>query len=304
MDQTPQPTETAASDARETTDIFQWANLTDARKNELQVEFFLFNRNFTPYATTVAYGSSVTITAQMSADKVGAVWAPVAQAGNVVSFKHTIEAVAADTVESVTTTKVLTDANGTATYTFTDADPLATAGTGDTTHSIVVTDTDATTTLTSATAAGYTGHFKSTGSTVEVDFTDDTKALTTSVMTTNATSYKAGSALLPVARSVTSTNTDQYGNAHVASAGDTIKFQGAAVSGTGLISCDTTSDLCYFQGDRVPSASGVAVTGATSNQITMVGHGLSVGDAVAWDTASTKLKNDTAFSFFHRINTT
>ncbi len=29
---------------RETTDIFLWANQTDARKNDLQVELFLFNK--------------------------------------------------------------------------------------------------------------------------------------------------------------------------------------------------------------------------------------------------------------------
>lgn len=46
---TPQASETT----RETTDIFQWANATDARKAELDVEFFLFNRNFTPYSTTI-----------------------------------------------------------------------------------------------------------------------------------------------------------------------------------------------------------------------------------------------------------
>jgi hypothetical protein len=34
-------------------DIFQWANATDAIKNELEVEFFLFNRNYTPYTTTL-----------------------------------------------------------------------------------------------------------------------------------------------------------------------------------------------------------------------------------------------------------
>jgi len=37
----------------DTTDIFQWANSTDAVKNELNVEFFLFNRNYTPYTTTL-----------------------------------------------------------------------------------------------------------------------------------------------------------------------------------------------------------------------------------------------------------
>ena len=35
------------------TDIFEWANSTDAVKNELDVEFFLFNRNYTPYTTTL-----------------------------------------------------------------------------------------------------------------------------------------------------------------------------------------------------------------------------------------------------------
>lgn len=41
-------------DEREVTDIFQWANQTDAIKNDLNVEFFLFNRNYTPFSTTVA----------------------------------------------------------------------------------------------------------------------------------------------------------------------------------------------------------------------------------------------------------
>ena len=36
----------------ERTDIFQWANLTAGIKNELDVEFFLFNKNFTPFTTS------------------------------------------------------------------------------------------------------------------------------------------------------------------------------------------------------------------------------------------------------------
>jgi len=35
-------------------DIFQWANQADAVKNELRVEFFLFNKNYTPYTTTIS----------------------------------------------------------------------------------------------------------------------------------------------------------------------------------------------------------------------------------------------------------
>ena len=38
----------------EDTDIFLWANQTDAVKNELRVEFFLFNKNYTPYTTTIS----------------------------------------------------------------------------------------------------------------------------------------------------------------------------------------------------------------------------------------------------------
>jgi hypothetical protein len=39
------------SETREVTDIFLWANNVDAIKKELDVEFFLFNKNYTPYST-------------------------------------------------------------------------------------------------------------------------------------------------------------------------------------------------------------------------------------------------------------
>jgi hypothetical protein len=182
-----------------------------------------------PYATTVKYGTTVTITAQMSAAAIGGVYAAVAQPLNKVTFVHTIEAVAADTVESVTTTSVFTDANGTATYSFTDADPSAAAATGDTTHSIVVTDNVASVLTSAAALTTQPGHFMTTGSTVEFDFTDDAIALTSSTMATNLTSYAAGSALLPVARSATITLLDQYGNAHAASAGASVQFTGPSV---------------------------------------------------------------------------
>ena len=42
-----------SSDDDSHTDIFLWANKTDAVKNDLVVEFFLFNRNFTPFSTTL-----------------------------------------------------------------------------------------------------------------------------------------------------------------------------------------------------------------------------------------------------------
>lgn len=40
--------------AAPTTDIFLWANQTDAIKNDLAVEFFLFNKNYTPYSTRLS----------------------------------------------------------------------------------------------------------------------------------------------------------------------------------------------------------------------------------------------------------
>lgn len=41
-------------DKTETTDIFLWANQTDAVKNELQLELFVFNKNYTPYAMNLS----------------------------------------------------------------------------------------------------------------------------------------------------------------------------------------------------------------------------------------------------------
>lgn len=40
-----------APQAPETTDIFLWANNTDGIKKDIDVEFFLFNKNYTPYST-------------------------------------------------------------------------------------------------------------------------------------------------------------------------------------------------------------------------------------------------------------
>lgn len=38
----------------DTTDIFHWANQTDSSKQDLSVEFFLFNKNYTPYSIEIA----------------------------------------------------------------------------------------------------------------------------------------------------------------------------------------------------------------------------------------------------------
>lgn len=41
-------------DKTDTTDIFLWANQTDAVKNELTLELFVFNKNYTPYALNLS----------------------------------------------------------------------------------------------------------------------------------------------------------------------------------------------------------------------------------------------------------
>ena len=43
------------TETREPTDIFLWANNTDGIKKELDVEIFLFNKNYTPYTTPTVW---------------------------------------------------------------------------------------------------------------------------------------------------------------------------------------------------------------------------------------------------------
>src|SRR5690606_32462419 len=42
------------AETNQPTDIFLWANQTDSIKNDLDVELFLFNKNYTPYSTNFA----------------------------------------------------------------------------------------------------------------------------------------------------------------------------------------------------------------------------------------------------------
>lgn len=46
--------QTTDEQTHEATDIFLWANQVDAIKNDLDIELFLFNRNYTPYSTNFA----------------------------------------------------------------------------------------------------------------------------------------------------------------------------------------------------------------------------------------------------------
>lgn len=56
-----QTAETTAEKTTESTDIFLWANNTDGVKKELDVELFLFNRNYTPFTTHFASDLNVQI---------------------------------------------------------------------------------------------------------------------------------------------------------------------------------------------------------------------------------------------------
>lgn len=47
----PEPTVTTDES---TVDIFNWANINDGLKNDLRAEFFLFNRNYTPYSVRIS----------------------------------------------------------------------------------------------------------------------------------------------------------------------------------------------------------------------------------------------------------
>lgn len=58
-------------ETRETTDIFLWANNTDGIKNDLEVEFFLFNKNYTPYSISFASELNVQIKPLFLYDLIG-----------------------------------------------------------------------------------------------------------------------------------------------------------------------------------------------------------------------------------------
>lgn len=201
----------------------------------------------------IKFGTSVTITAQMSAAKSGLTWAPVAEGGlNRVTFTHTIKN-NADAIQSVTTTKAFVDATGKAEYTFTQADPTTTVQAADSMkHSVIVTDTDGDTTVTSSVADNAPGnHVAATG--VSVQFQDDAVALLSQTATTNVTNYAGGSALAPVGRTATLSLYDQYGNAHAASAGATVQFHGGALGGDTISGSANGGNALTITGHAIPA---------------------------------------------------
>jgi len=203
------------------------------------------------HASNVHHGTTVNITAQMSAAAVGGVYAPVAQSLNRLTVVHTIYSPNSDSVvASATTSALYTDANGTATYSFTGTDPnvLGTiATTDDVIHSVLITDYDSTAGaqtnripgLVSATKPCHTATPASVP--MVFDFQDTvTDLAATLTQSQNVTSYKAAaSALAPVARTATVTQTDKFGDAVTGGSvvfhgGQTRAFAATAASGNGL----------------------------------------------------------------------
>lgn len=64
---------TDTTDTPETTDIFLWANQTDAIKNDLQLELFVFNKNYTPYAINFSHELEAQLRAMFVFDAVNTV---------------------------------------------------------------------------------------------------------------------------------------------------------------------------------------------------------------------------------------
>jgi len=245
------------------------------------------NARVTTNVAAVKHAVPITVTAQMASTKVGSSYPAVAQSANLVTFTHTISDTT-PTVLSVTTTAVYTDANGTATYTFTPADPTTTVQATDSrTHVIKVTDASGATTTTTLAGTGLANHFVGGGTNdaMSVFAMDTAASYNTTTLAQNLTTYSAGTALAPVARTVTSSNWDIYGNAWTTAR--TMQFQGAAVTSTGLLTCKDSSDLCFFLGDAVSGAGVLA--NDVADEWTLAAHGLVVGDAVAFEGAlSTK----------------
>ena len=187
----------------------------------------------------VAHGSTVTITMQMTATTLNnGGYSAVAQPDNVITVTHSISNPGANTLASVSSSTVTTDANGTATYSFTQADPNVGGvsindATDDVLHSIAISDYEnvvsGTQTPTNI-AAAADGACDYRAGAMGFSFQDDvtTAGIATSdSVAQNVTSYLAGSAAAPVARTATVTVRDTYG-VPVANATSTAVFAGGA----------------------------------------------------------------------------
>jgi hypothetical protein len=203
------------------------------------------------YDTDVQHGDSVTITATLASSVYGA----VAQAGMGIAFTHIVKAANDSTVLSQAITTVATDANGQATFTFTQADPSTTVQAADdrfhtvevgsaTTLAAVIAApstqglTQASSVDVAGTYSGVVANDFETNNMLGVKFQDTARAKDRVTLANNATSGLAAALVTtPTSRSATATVTDQYGDAIT---GDTVTFHAGQVA---LVSWANVSDI-------------------------------------------------------------
>ena len=204
------------------------------------------------YDTDVKHGTSVTITAQMASSAFAAVAEPLQG----ISFVHIIKSSDDITVLSQTTTIAATDASGTATYTFTQADPSTTVKPADDRfHTVevgnadtvaLVTASPSAQALTQNSVADLAGAYGGTlandfenNNLLGVKFQDTARAANRITLANNATSGLAAALVTtPVARSSTATVTDQFGDAIT---GNTVTFHAGPAHA--LVSVADASDI-------------------------------------------------------------
>jgi len=211
----------------------------------------------------VKHGTTVTITMQMAATQASGVYTSVAQPDNSITVTHSIAQPNVATLSSVTNTTVTTDANGTATYSFTQADPNVDGASindtaDDVLHMIVVTDLatqDATTggqaEESTAVADGSVCWQDSQSAGMSFDFMDTVStaaSATRDTITTNISSYQAGSATAPVSRTATATLRDKFGDV-VANESGSVTFAGGAGDALVVLADVSTNDILDTGGD-------------------------------------------------------
>jgi len=215
-----------------------------------------------PFYDTVAmnHGATVVVTMQAAAGTINnGGYSAVAQPGVVLNVSHTISQANSALLASVTNTIVTTDASGTATYSFTQADPNVGGtvdyndATDDVTHAIVVTDVAAYNAIDGAqtirdisTADNKPCDITNAGSSMSFDFQDIVAAAgtggTQDAVTQNVTSYLAGTAIAPIARTATVTMRDKFG-ATVANAAGSAVFAGGPADALVALGNVATNDI-------------------------------------------------------------
>ena len=205
----------------------------------------------------VKHGTTITITMQMAATQASGVYTSIAQPDNSIVVTHSIAQPNVATLSTVTNTTVTTDANGTATYSFTQADPNVNGASvsdtaDDVLHLIVVTDLateDGTTgpqaEESNALADGSPCWQDSQADGMSFDFMDTVSGVgdaTRDSITTNVSSYKAGSATAPVSRTATATLRDKFGDV-VANESSAVQFYGGIADALVVLGDVSTNDI-------------------------------------------------------------